>query len=256
MADGVRKRPALHEVLAVEGELEGEYKKVLDEALNTFLKKANLFMGSVRTFESSIEEEGVTYPTERIELNTTVKKKLDYIKRPIARFFDAVYQKEKTNQSAKADIVVGDVTLAQEVPATFLLGMETKLKKVREVCNSIPTLAPGISWIKDETQGKNIYRTEHPEEKFKTAKNFKSRVLYPATDQHPAQIKEWEESENVGKYIQHKWSGMITSAEKSELLGRVDKLIRAVKQARQRANREEVVNETIGIKLLDYIFNG
>ena len=46
---------------------------------------------------------------------------------------------------------------------------------------------------------------------------------------------------------------MISPAEKSALLGRIDKLIQATKKARQQANAAEVVNREIGRKIMDYI---
>ena len=49
------------------------------------------------------------------------------------------------------------------------------------------------------------------------------------------------------------WSGMISSAQKSAILGRMDKLIRATKKARQRANTQEVVKVTISKKLIDFL---
>ena len=46
---------------------------------------------------------------------------------------------------------------------------------------------------------------------------------------------------------------MISPSEKSVLLSRIDKLIMAVKQARQRANTQEVVKTTIGKEIFNYI---
>jgi hypothetical protein len=46
---------------------------------------------------------------------------------------------------------------------------------------------------------------------------------------------------------------MITPARKSELLDRIDKLLRAVKKARQRANGTEVVKVNVGKSIMDFI---
>ena len=46
---------------------------------------------------------------------------------------------------------------------------------------------------------------------------------------------------------------MISPAEKSAILGRLDKLTRAVKKARQKANTAEVTKVTIGEELFKYI---
>ena len=82
---------------------------------------------------------------------------------------------------------------------------------------------------------------------------FKSQVLYKATVEHPAQIEKWEEQVPVGKYVKKVWSGMLTPARKSELLGNIDKLISAVKKARQRANATVVVKLNVGQKFIDFI---
>ncbi|MGK0291190.1 MAG: hypothetical protein ACI86H_002657 [bacterium] len=119
----------------------------------------------------------------------------------IVHYLDVVLQKERTNQEARADIIVDGVTLAKEVPATFLLGLETKIRQWKTLLEEIPTPAQGIAWEKDETRGDGIYKMAHPEKKFRTGKTYKSKVLYEATEKHPAQIKEWEEAENIGMYI-------------------------------------------------------
>lgn len=242
----------LHELLAVEGDLEGAHKKILEETRNTFTKKADHFFGQHRKLQM-FADDGVEYPEEFKELDTTVNQKLEYLAGTEIRYFNALLGKESTNQVAVADLIVDGVTLGTDLPATFLLGMETRLKHLRAVYEAIPTLRPGISWVKDESMGEDIYKTEKPDEKLKTETVVEPIVLYEATKEHPAQIKEVSKTRNVGKYITTTWSGMISSAEKSVILERIDKLIRAVKQARQRANTTEVVKRTIGKELFDYI---
>jgi hypothetical protein len=242
----------LFELLAVEPDLQGAYKRILEEAKGTFSKKEGLFQGHVRElkmFDASLPEA----PIERTELSTTVNDKLKYVFQSINQYFDALLQKEESNQRALAPLKIENIVFSEGLPATFLLGMESRLKELRQVIDEIPTLQPGVKWVRDETIGKHVYRTEYPEEKFRTAKTFKHQVLYPATDKHPAQIEKWEETENTGKYILTRWSGMISSAEKSDILERVDTLIRAVKKARQQANTEEVKALEIGEKITNYI---
>ena len=242
----------LHEVLAVEGDLAGAYKKILQETSVTFSKKAELFFGFIRTLE--MFEEGLpTPPSESKEVDTTVQDKLDYQKNFIIKYLDLVLQKEATNQKAMADIEIDGVTISKDVPATFLLGLESKLKQMREVYERIPTLPPGIKWEKDINKGEGIYVTSKPEEQFKTEKVIVPQILYEATVEHPAQVEKITETKNVGRYSRTSWSGAISPAEKSALLGRLDKLSRAVKKARQRANTEPVVKRTIGKELFDFI---
>lgn len=242
----------LHELLSVEGDLEGTYKKILDETSQTFTKKVDRFFGAVRTLEW-FEEGNPPQPSEYQELTTTVNKRLNYQKDAVIRYFDALLQKERTNQDAKADIIIDGVILAIDVPATFLLGLENRLKRVRETYNRIPTLPPNIKWEKDDNKGADIYSRVHPEEQLKTEKIFKVQVLYEATKEHPAQVEKIPETKNVGVYKKEVWTGLLSSAEKSKRLGKLDSLIRAVKQARQRANMTEVVKNTIGKELFAYI---
>jgi hypothetical protein len=169
------------------------------------------------------------------------------------RYLNAVLQKEKTNQAATADIIIDGATIAEGVPATFLLGLETKLKQVREVYAKIPTLAPGIEWIEDTDKGDGVFKMANPEETYRTEKIIVPQIMYDATKEHPAQVDKIEEVKNVGKYTKNVWSGMMTSAQKSAILGKIDKLMRAVKKARQRANNTEIVKAEIGQALFDYI---
>jgi hypothetical protein len=242
----------LHELLAVETDLESTYKKVLEEAIVTFTKKADHFMGTHKVltmFDESKQNENLT---EHKEMVTTVDSKLDYVKDFIIQYFDAILQKEKTNQIATADLVVDGVVLAKALPATFLLGMETKLKSVRTMYEHTPTLPPGQKWEEDKEAGKGIYKTTL-DDKLKTAKTFQHKVLVAPTDKHPAQVEKWEESIPVGRYVTTAQYGMLTPARKSHLIGQIDKLIQACKKARQRANCAEVEKVEIGKSIIDYI---
>jgi len=242
----------LHELLAVEGDLEGTYKKILEETKVNFSKHADRYFGAHQRTELFDDTAPMEADSHK-EMDDTVPSKLKYTEGHIIRYLDAVLQKERTNQDARADLVVDSVAIAKEVPATFLLGLETKLKTVRSIYETIPTLQPGVKWEKDETQGQDVYRRTHPEEKFRTKKNMKNHVVAEATKEHPAQVQVYNEDEKVARIVTDTWCGMISPAEKSVLLGRVDTLIRAVKKARQKANTAEVIKTTIGKELFTYI---
>ena len=252
------KTPKLHEVLAVLADLEGTSKKIADETINTFTKKATHFQAAHRTLnmfseDRKPEEEGAE---QRTELVTTVPDKLDYMSNSHIKYFDALLQQEATNQLAKADLIIDGQTIATDLPATFLLSMEKRLKSLRNVYASVPTLDPGIEWVEDEAAGKGIYKTSNPERTQKQEKAMKHQVLVPPTEHHPAQIEKWAENIVVGTYSIVRQSSMVTPAQKSEWLGKIDTLIREVKKARQRANSTEVVKEKIGQKLFDFITKG
>lgn len=255
-----KKAPKLHELLAALGDAEAKSNLVQQEATETFSKRTNHFLGAHKTLIMFREEDKHLQDagTEHQELTTTVEAKLRYIEKDIARWWDAFLQKEATNQEAKAELVVGDVMLGGPFPAAFFLGLEKELKQLRKVYEEIPTLQPGVKWEKDENLvaadgSKGVYRNTHPDKKLKTKQTIQHKVLVPPTEQHPAQIEKWQEQEPVGEFTQEVISGMISSSRKSELLGRISKLIEAAKRARMRANDTEIVNVAIGKKLFQYI---
>lgn len=250
-----QKNPKLHEILAVEGDLAGKSEKVRDETVTTFTKRKEHFEGRVKRLrmfdegDKQLEEAGAEYK----EMVTTVGEKLKYLQGSFVKYWDAVLQKEATNQEAKADLVVDGSIIAEKLPATFLLGMENKLKELRAVYDCVPTWTPGVKWVAAAGERPGVYRMEPDELALKTKKMAKSTVLYDATKEHPAQIEKWFEDVPIGEFVLTRTTGALSPAEKSALLGRVDTLIRAVKKARQRANATDVVKMNVGKKLFDFI---
>lgn len=248
----------LHEILAVEGSKEGYFKDALSEMTNLFKNKLNHFNGFNKILtlhgEATPEKEAKEKSeTENQALTTTVTAELNYLAEVITNYIDVLYQKDDANQRAVADIEIDGVVIATNVPATTLLTLENKLKQIRPIYDQIPTLQPGTSWKLDPTLGENVYIDANQQVRTKTKKGFDFKVLSPATDKHPAQIEKWETVEDIGFTTLTRWTGMISVAEKVELLKRFDKLTHAVKQARQRANEVEVNSVHIGRALFDYL---
>ena len=249
----------LHEILAVEGTQEGYFKSIIPEQVNLFAKKPDHFAGFVKVLKLLGESTPDSEAREAAEketkiIATTVVTELNYLQEKAGNYFDVIIQRDEANQRAVADIVIDGSIIAVAVPATTLLALENKLKQLRQVYDSIPTLQPGVAWELDPSQGSNIYKDVNPEIRAKTKKGFDHLVIVQATDKFPAQVKEWETTEDVGFTTKTRWSSMISVADKSELLGRFDKLLAAVKQARQRANEVHVTTDlTIGDALFNYL---
>lgn len=209
----------------------------------------------MKTFTPDEENSKWATPDESMELETTVGDKLDYINKHLIRYWDLLLQKETANQNARSDVVVNEEVLIKDAPVGFLLGMEHRLRRFREVLVAIPTLTPNIKWVKDLEQNADgrIYRLGKPVERVRTAKTVQHRVLYEATEHHPAQVDRWDDQIRVGVYQEMEWSGALSPGQKSKVLGRLDKLIRAVKTARMRANTQQVGNVQVASKMLDFI---
>jgi hypothetical protein len=244
----------LHEILAVETGLLGTAEKTNTETIKTFNKKDEHFVETHRAVTHLDEKTEKHLNTEETKaMVTTVIAKLGYNAGANIRAIDAFYQKGATNQAAVADLEVDGKVLAAGVPATVLLGLEQKFTKLRAVYDAIPTLAPGPVWMPAADRGPGVFRSEHPTKTFRTKKTLRPVEMSPATKEHPAQVQAVAEDVPVAEIIIQEWSGMMTSADKSILLGRLDTLIRAAKQARQRANNTEVKKVQMGRQLFDYL---
>jgi hypothetical protein len=244
----------LHELLAVEADRESAAAAIVAETINTFSKKANLFQGKHSKY-TPFDAEALDAEESNQEIVTTVPAKLDHTFKAIARALNVTAAKDLTNQSAeaRAAIVIDDFALTPELPATTLLMLESKLKGWLAILTEIPTLAPGRKWELDADKGANIYRDATDDVKFRTKKVTHHKIIVEPTQHHPAQIHAWSEDERVGKVTESSWSGMMSPAEKSQLISRLQNLIIAAKQARQRANTAEVVEVDVAAPLISYL---
>lgn len=242
----------LHEVLAVERDKQAVSNKLLTESLKT-LKKDSLFKGQTRTLTHFSDEDRHLDITEHQNLETTVSENLQYIKPFWSEWIDVVATKDNANMSANADILVDGKKFATGVSAMTLLGLETKLNRLRDVLESIPTLPPGIAWTADEQERSGVYRSEHIVTTIKDVKDTEFRKVAEATESHPAQIAQVPVTKQTGKYETIQKCGMMTPLDKADHLARLDTLLHAVKKARARANEQKVENVSIGESIFDYV---
>ena len=245
----------LHEVLAVEASKEKVASKLVQESVRT-LGKENLFGGQVRRLTMLDTAEEYLNGEERVALTSTVDENLEYLVKPLADYWDVTLQKDSANQKAVAEIVLNGESMSIPLPATFLLGMETKLNNLRKLYEAIPTLAPGITWDVDEQERAGTFKARNDIVSFKTEKDMEFKEASRATKEHPAQIAKLERTRNTGTYTLTKWSGMLTPLDKAQRLDRLDQLLNAIKQARQRANAVTVEDAKVGENLINFINHG
>lgn len=246
----------LHEILAVEKTTQAAAKKLLDESLRT-LGKSSLFKGQTRKLDHFSDDDKIQDTVEVQALTTTVRENLEYLKTPWGKWIDVVHSKDVSNMEAKADLLVDGKTIAKDLPASFLLGLESKLADLRNVFMHIPTLAPAIDWVEDPSAGKKgVYRDSNPTQTIKEVKDKEHRIVAPATDRHIAQVAAVDVNRAVGRYTINSQSGMMSPHEKAEILTRLDALLQGVKKARARANDAKVGKSDVGEKLFSFILNG
>lgn len=247
----------LHELLAVESDLRSQAESCRTDLKNTFEKKRTHFMEKVVTFKSMAE--GVEPKVEsQLGLQTTVGKELDWIGEKLVKAINAAHQIDMANISAVADVVLEDGTiLLAYVPAMSLLQLEKRIKEIQDLVSVIPTLDPAQGFELDASRGSNIFRARDIE-KSRTEKKFDYVIMVQPTDKFPAQVKELNVDKVTGYTVTQEWSSLITVAQKGDMLDRTEELLRAVKQARARANSMDVdVKENkIAQKITDYVFDG
>jgi hypothetical protein len=249
----------LHELLAVEKSKSNAAKKLITETTNKF-GKFEYFQGHIKRLKmmnDSTENKAIeSAANEARALPTTVHETLDYTLKFWADAEDVILQKNITNQRAVSDIVLTDGTvIAQDIPVDELLGLETRLEELRRVMDAMPTLPAAVSCKPANDGRKGSWVAEQLEVTTKTEKTMVPVVLYEATKEHPAQVKEVASDRVVGTFEKTNFFGAASSAQKAEVIARIDSLVAAVKQARMRANSVEADKTVIGKTIVDYILN-
>jgi hypothetical protein len=252
-----KKPPRLHELIAVRSGLKSQAAKTMADLANTFEKKQHHFSARVKSFIPNSENgdgSAAAKVEEQLDLQTTVSKELAWISEYLVKALDANHAVNQGNTAAKADIVLeGGQVLAANLPAQTLLELEGEIETLRDFCSKIPTLDPAKGFQPDASREPGVFKAREIE-RTRTAKQNKVIVLYPATDKHPAQTQLVTVDEPVGVIREQEWSSMLTVAQKGAIMDRVEKLLRAVKKARSRANDTEVSADKIGASLINYVF--
>ena len=245
----------LHELLAVQSNLSGQATKKRTDLKTTFDKKRHLFEETRKTFTSNDEQEKPQVEEQK-DIQSTVIGEISWIRPALAKALDVAYQIDVANTEAKADVVTedGDILL-KEVPATTLLQLEKRVAEWKDLIQAIPTLDPAKGFQPDEARGKGYYKARDVT-KPRTKKVPDVITLAPATKEHPAQTQLISVDKPVGTILEQEWSSLITPAIKSDLLDRVETLLRAVSKARSKANDHAVDthDKKIGAELLDFVF--
>lgn len=243
----------LHELLAVEKTKTTAATKMLQDAQHKF-GKFDYFQGHNKTLkmiEDSPQNQAIEQAAAEVrQLPTTVYETLEYALKYWAEAEDVIFQKNKSNQVAVADLFFRSSLIAKNVPVDELLGLETRLETLRKVMEAIPTLNAAVRWERDAQSGrKGAWIISEPEITTKTEKVTTPVILYEATDKHPAQVREVSVDKTIGTFKLIKTCGAATSAQKAEVLAVLDDLISETKQARMRANSVEANTDHIGAEI-------
>lgn len=237
-----------HQFVVAEQEKKGAYAKIVGETQKVF-RGGDLFKGLEKVYKPKAEG-GDPLPSDSKKVVTTVGERLEWTEKTVSELLNFEATRDKTNMVACADIDVDGVVIATSVPVTTLLSLEKRLIEVRQYYDAIPTLDLSAEWT--PVPNSNMFKNG-PVETYRYVKKTEGVTLYPHTDKHPAQVKEVTNDVLVGTFSQTNYSGEVQPGNKAEWLGRIDRLIEAVKRARAKANETEVVDLKIGKAMFDYI---
>lgn len=238
-----------YHLIVTEPEKRGAYEKIRSETMKGF-RGADLFKGVEKVYVPKVEG-GDPLPGDSKKIVTSVKQRLAWTEKFVVELLDFEASRDRTNMRTVADLEVDGVVIGKSLPATFLLSLEKRLKEIRDYYDAIPTLDLSHEW--KPVEGNPDEFKHGPIDSYRYVKKTSGAVLAPATDKHPAQVKEVIDDVLAGTWSTTTYSSEVHPGVKAEFLTRIDKLIEATKRARMKANEAEVEEIKVGKSIFDFI---
>lgn len=239
----------LNQIIAIE---KGIKSRVYGEVtnINKSIQKPELFNGFSKTYQAK-DEDGEKLPAESKRVQFMATDMLRNVAHLSTELMAVTARKDWTNCVAVADVVVDGAVLIPKVPVSHLLFLEKQLVDLHTLIGNLPVLDEAEAWAKDVNSG--LYKADATQT-HRTKKIAKPIVLYPATPEHPAQTQMVAEDVIAGFWTQVKQSGAMPKPDKLTLLAKSEKLLRAVKEAREEANAQaEVTSPNVGDAIFGYL---
>ncbi|MFO0551665.1 MAG: hypothetical protein U0271_24985 [Polyangiaceae bacterium] len=246
----------LCQFIAIESSVKTRVTAELTEA-HKDLQKTDLFHGHSRKYEPRNEDPtsplGERLPEENKKVVGRAEALVKLTLERLTEHYDLAATRDYGNCVAKADVEVDGRVLMKDVPVTYLLFLEKRIDDLLTFIRKLPTLDPTENWEFNASQ--DLFATP-PIHSVRTKKISRALVLYEATKEHPAQVKEITEDVQAGTWSTIKYSSALPLQRRNEMLRRAEELQKAVKFAREKANATEVEEKKIGRAVLDFIFKG
>jgi hypothetical protein len=240
----------LNQIIAVEKGTKERVHKEFTGIAQSFAKTEPM-QGISRTYQPATED-GEQLPPEHKYVQINVAERLEKAKALLTDLFDVTYTKELGNTRAKGTISVDGRVILADVPVTYLLFLEKQLTDLRNTLSSLPRLDPAERWAWDDQQG---YFKSAEIRTARTKKVTEFVIAAPATEKHPAQVKEVTNDVLAGYWSTVKYSATMEPTRIAELVERTETLLKAVKFAREEANGLEIDQAKAADALFGYIFS-
>lgn len=241
----------LHQLIAKARTANTAAENAVTRIFRTFDKK-DAFTGMVRTYRPLDDSDLAKLPDESVKVQAEAHDLLAQLVEVRQAQWDLVATMDAANQNAVADVIVEGVTVASNVPVSTLLYLEKQLPVLAEVVGKLPVTDVAVDW---EWDGDNSVWRADPLTTLRSVKEEKYVIVAPATDKHPAQVAKSVEDAPKGYWTTVKLSGACSPAEKKAYLERIQKLVEAVKVARESANSIDAPAVQISEGLLDFVFS-
>lgn len=238
----------LFELLAIEKDLSSRTTESAKETTSRF-SNADNFLGITTHFAKLLEDQP-DFQDEYKPLSGNVDYALGEYLEHLGLYIDTTIEKESANTTAFSDVILEGEKFLENWSATALLNLESRLDELHKVYSAIPTLPDSEIWTFDSAKGCYVSQNR---KQLRTVKTQKAIVLYEATKEHPAQVQLVSTDVPAYEVERTLYSGMLTLSDKKSRIDRIEKLQRAVKQARQRANTVETQPKEVAKKIFDYI---
>lgn len=226
----------LNQIIAVEAGIRARALEDITKVLRNL--KPEIFNGVTRVYAKK-DDADEDLPGESKRVQITCTEVLSGLARQMTELLDVTQRKDWTNCIAKASVTVEGKEIVKDAPVGFLLWLEKQLQNIDTILDHLPILDEGEDWGEKDTSG--LYRAA-PIKTHRSKKVAKVLTLAQATDKHPAQAQVIQEDIVAGIWHTTKISGAMPKPEKTALKGRITKLIRAVKEAREMANMQEEIS--------------
>lgn len=243
--------PKLNQICALVKDRKADVEKALTNDYNKKLTQSEAFVGMIRDYKPSIEN-GDKLPREEQKIQFTVDNILDSARKKLTELWDLVLTQDTANCQANADIMIDNIKLASAVPVTTLLFMEKQLHNLMAMVQRCPTPNPAETWHFDDTLGTfssaptesaRMVKTHHVVEKFKP------------TEHQPGQADIIYLDKQVGTWTKKMFSSAMSADKKFAMIARLQKVLDAVKLAREEANMTNAKSVKIGDLIFDFAFD-
>lgn len=241
----------LHQLLAV---LKGASTDAFDALKQTdhVLAKTQLLGGRSKTYSPANDEDTTRFPDEYQKVQVHAGEAIKTALAAQIRAMNLTASRDFSNTVAGADVVVDGEVFVANAPIPFLLWLEERLKNLETFITRLPTLPSDTTWTYSDAEGA---WESVAVETTKTKKVPEVVVLYPATKEHPAQVKVLETDVVQGYWRTRQFSGALPRTDVTAMRARVRKLQDAVKTAIMEANSATASEVQPGSKIYSYLFS-